>query len=93
MILRHDSQQLFGNDDSNIFPKSFVGFVQFFSDEAGSLLKRFALVAYRICPARVNVSNAYKRWFMKRRRSLVAFLPIECAPEKLGGENAFSGSE
>lgn len=86
-ILRNVLQQVFCNNGSTTFPKSFTAFVQVFSDLIVFSLKCSALVAHPVHDVLLNFSYAYKWWLVQSGQSLMAFLPFECATKQQGERN------
>lgn len=76
-ILRSGLQELFWNNDTEAFPKSFAGILQISSDETSLLLKVAALVAYMVYAVSLKFNVAYERWQILSGHRLIAFLPVE----------------
>ena len=64
------------NDHSNFYPRSFVGFLQVYSDKTATTLKANAMVAYPIHVVFLNCSASFRRFLINREYTLVGFLPV-----------------
>lgn len=80
-VLQHSSEYVFWDENSPDYPRSFVELVEWFSDKPSSALKRSAVVLYPVHAVLLNFNDSYKRWLVQNGYSLVAFLPLESAPE------------
>lgn len=56
--------------------KSFVGFIQIYTDKISTTLKINSLVAYPIHFTLLNVSDKFRRYFIDHAHTLVCFLPV-----------------
>lgn len=90
-ILHYGSQQVFWKDSSKVISKIFAVFAQEFSNETASSLNGWTLVAYPVHAILFNFSNAYGRWLVLSKHSLVAFLPVWGTAEQQGGSKELTG--
>lgn len=79
--LRNGSPQVFLNTDSKLFPNSFPGFGQIFSNKMAMSLNGSALVRHTAHNILFSFSDIYKSYLLQRRHTLMAFLAGEWAAE------------
>lgn len=64
------------NDNIPSTPRSFVGFLQFFSDKTATTLTSSAFVAYPLHAVFLNTSPEHREWLINNGYTIIGFLPV-----------------
>lgn len=73
LVQRSKNEDIFWTEDGML--RSFIGFIQLFSDKTAASLKANAFVAYPFHAVFLNVSAQYRRFLIGHGYTIVAFLP------------------
>ena len=78
-VMRCSPPDVIWNDDDPTFPKSFVPFIQVFTDKTATSLSSSAFVAYPIHLVVLNTSAERREWLINNGLTILGFLPASVA--------------
>ena len=78
-VMRCSPPDVIWNDEDRTFPKSFVPFIQVFTDKTATSLSSSASVAYPIHLVVLNTSAERLEWLLNNGLTILGFLPASVA--------------
>ena len=79
------NEKVVWKDTDRALPRSFVGFLQVFSDKTASTLSSSAFVAYPIHVVFLNTSPSKREWLINNGYSIIGFLPVSISEYNADG--------
>ena len=72
------------NEDSPSTPRSFVGYLQLFSDKTATTLTSSAFVAYPLHAVLLNTTPEEREWLINNGYTIIGFLPVSISDFQSG---------